>query len=150
MSFTDDSGNEETLTSAATDMVEGAAPPLTVSLENTPDTHDGQNVFTFELRFSEEPHFSYKTLRDHAFTVAGGTVKKTQPITKGSNLRWQITVRPDGDGQVSITLPVTTDCDAEGAICTRDGRMLSNELALTISGPGDRPVPGCRPDLSGQ
>ena len=27
------------------------------------------------------------------------------------------------------------DCDAEGAIGTRDGRMLSDELALTVSGP---------------
>ena len=28
--------------------------------------------------------------------------------------------------------------------------MLSNELVLTVGGPGDRPVPGCRPALSGQ
>ena len=28
--------------------------------------------------------------------------------------------------------------------------MLSNELALTVGCPGDRPVPGCRPALSGQ
>ena len=101
-----------------------------------PDTHDGQNVFTFELRFSEEFSLSYKMLRDHAFTVAGGTVQKAERITKGSNLRWLITVRPDGDGQVAITLPATTDCDAEGAICTGDGRMLSNELVLTVDGPG--------------
>ena len=57
-------------------------------------------------------------------------------ITKGSNLRWLITVRPDGDGQVAITLPVTEDCDAEGAICTGDGRRLSNRLELTVGGPG--------------
>ena len=133
VSLTDDAGNDETLTSAATDAV---AVPLTASLENTPDTHDGQNVFTFELRFSEESSLSYKILRDHAFTVAGGTVEKAKRITQGSNLRWLITVRPDGDGQVAITLPVTEDCDAEGAICRREGRMLSNELVLTVSGPG--------------
>ena len=133
VSFTDDAGNEETLTSAATAVVKA---PLTASLENTPDTHDGENVFTFELRFSEEFSLSYKTLRDHAFTVSGGEVEKAERITKGSNLRWLITVRPDGDGQVTITLPATTDCDAEGAICTGDGRMLSNELVLTVDGPG--------------
>ena len=133
VSLTDDAGNDGTLTSAATDAV---AVPLTASLENPPDTHDGQNVFTFELRFSEEFSLSYKILRDHAFTVAGGTVEKAKRITQGSNLRWLITVRPDGDGQVAITLPVTEDCDAEGAICTREGRMLSNELVLTVSGPG--------------
>ena len=103
------------LSSAATAVVKA---PLTASLENTPDSHDGQNVFTFELQFSEEFSVSYKMLRDHAFTVAGGTVEKAERITKGSNLRWRITVRPDGDGQVAITLPATTDCDAEGAICT--------------------------------
>ena len=108
MSFTDDSGNEETLTSAATDMVEGAAPPLTASLENTPDTHDGQNVFTFELRFSKKPHLSHKTLQDQAFTVAGGTAKKAERITKGSNLRRQITVRPDGDGQHGLAAEAAT------------------------------------------
>ena len=42
------------------------------------------------------------------------------------------------------------DCDAEGSICTGDGRMLSNELVLTVSGPGDRPVQGCRPALYGR
>ena len=132
VSFTDDAGNEETLTSAAT----AVTVSLTASLENTPDSHDGQNVFTFELRFSEKPNLSYRTLRDHAFTVAGGTVEKAERITQGSNIRWRITVRPDVDGQVTITLPATTDCDAEEAICTGDGRMLSNELVLTVDGPG--------------
>ena len=133
VSFTDDAGNEESLTSEATDAV---AVPLTASLENTPDTHDGENVFTSELGFSEEFSLSYKVLRDHAFTVAGGTVTNAERITKGSNLRWLITVRPDGDGQVAITLPVTEDCTALGAVCTGDGRRLCNRLELTVGGPG--------------
>ena len=132
VSFTDDAGNEESLTSEATDAV---SVPLTARLEDTPYTHDGQNVFTFELRLSEELKLSYKTLRDHAFTVSGGAVENAGRITKGSNLRWRITVRPDGDGQVSVTLPVTTDCAAQEAICTGDGRMLSNRLEFTVSGP---------------
>ena len=131
--FTDDAGNEESLTSEATDAV---AVPLTASLENTPDTHDGENVFTSELGFSEEFSLSYKVLRDHAFTVAGGTVTNAERIIKGSNLRWLITVRPDGDGQVAITLPVTEDCTALGAVCTGDGRRLCNRLELTVGGPG--------------
>ena len=52
------------------------------------------------------------------------------------NIHWEITVRPDGDGEVVVTLPVTTDCADYEAICTDDGRMLSNELVLTVSGPG--------------
>ena len=41
------------------------SPPLTAS------AHNGQDAFTFELRFSEDPKpdFSYTTVRDHAFTV---------------------------------------------------------------------------------
>ena len=137
VSFTDDGGNEESLTSAASAAVE-AAPltPLTALIENAAASHDGESVFTFELRFSEEFGISYKTLRDHAFTVTGGTVRKAQRLEQGSNIGWGITVRPDGNGQVVIVLPETTDCEAQGAICTEDGRMLSHRLELTVGGPG--------------
>ena len=136
VSFTDNAGNAESVASAATAAVE-AAPltPLTASVENVAASHDGENVFTFELRFSEEFGISYKTLRDHAFTVTGGTVKKAQRLEQGSNIGWRITVSPNSSGAVTIILPITEDCDAQGAICTEDGRMLSTELVLTVSGP---------------
>ena len=135
LSFTDDAGNSEELTSAATGTV--AAAPLTATVHDEPASHDGQSVFTFELRFSESPKddFSYKTLRDHAFLVTGGEVTKARRLTKGSNIGWEITVTPNSDANVSVVLPVTTDCNADGAICTGDGRMLSEEMALTVSGP---------------
>ena len=136
VSFTDDADNDESLTSDATDAVAGLpAEPLTASIENAAASHDG-TAFTFELRFSEELGLSYKTLRDHAFTVTGGDVKKAQRLEQGSNVGWRITVRPDGNGGVSIVLPETTDCAAQGAICTGDGRKLSNRLELTVSGTG--------------
>ena len=136
VSFSDDRGNEETLTSAATGAVEAAPlPPLTALIENAAASHDGESVFTFELRFSEEFGISYKTLRDHAFTVTGGTVKKAQRLEQGSDIGWRITVRPNSDGAVTIILPITEDCETQGAICTEDGRKLSNELELTVSGP---------------
>ena len=137
MSFTDDEGNQESLTSAATGAVAGApADPLTASLENNPQSHNGTNTFTFELRFSEEVKLSYKTLRDHVFTVTNGTVIKARRLTQGSNLRWEIHVVPDSDASVTVALPVTTDCAATGAVCTADGKMLSSRLELTVSGPG--------------
>ena len=137
VSFTDNGGNAESLTSAATDAVDGApSTPLTALIENAAASHDGESVFTFELRFSEEFGVSYKTLRDHAFTVTGGTVKKAQRLEQGSNIGWRITVRPDGNGDVTVVLPETTDCDDQGAICTGDGRMLSSRLELTVGGPG--------------
>ena len=139
--FTDDAGNEESLTSKATAAVAAApAAPLTASLENEPTSHDGQKAFTFELRFSEHiKSLSYVTLRDHAFTVIGGEVKKAQrvdPQSETRNIHWRIKVKPDGDGDVTIVLPATTRCGAQGAICTGDGRKLSTELELTVAGPG--------------
>ena len=135
VSFTDDAGSEETLTSAATSEVAAAPSPLTVSLENNPASHNGTDVFTFQIRFSEQFALSFKTLQDHAFTVDGGTAKRAIRQVKGSNIGWTITVEPDSDAVVRIVLPATTDCDATGAICTEDGRKLSNSLDFTVSGP---------------
>lgn len=113
-----------------------ASAPLTVSLVSQALAHDGEHQFTFEIRFTEEFSLSYKTLRDHAFTVAGGTIEKAARTLKGSNAGWEIAVRPDGGDDVIITLPTTTECSEDGAICTEDGRKLSNDLLVKVSGPG--------------
>ena len=136
VSFSDDGGNEESLTSAATGAV-APRPPLTASFESKPSNHDGQTAFTFELRFSEEPDpdFSYQTLRDHAFTVTGGSVEKAQRLEKPSNILWRITVEPDSNAAVTVVLPITENCGDQGAVCTEDGRMLSNRLELSVGGP---------------
>ena len=137
VTFTDDADNDESLTSVATAEVTAAPVPLTVSVTvAAPTTHDGSSEFTFEIEFSEEFGLSYVTLRDFAFTETGGEVRKAQRMDKPSNIRWLITVEPNGNGDVTIVLPVTTDCNADGAICTGDGRKLSNSLSFTVSGPG--------------
>ena len=112
-------------------------PPLTASFESVPTSHNGSDNFKFRISFSEEPKsgFSYTTMRDHAFTVTGGSVTGARRLVSGKNLRWEIVVSPDSNGDVTITLPATTDCDAQGAICTDDGRMVSEGLELTVSGP---------------
>ena len=60
---------------------------------------------------------------------------RARRLEPGKNVRWEITVQPDGDGTVSIVLPIATYCDATGAICTEDGRTLSNRLEMRVSGP---------------
>ena len=62
-------------------------------------------------------------------------MKQAKRQVKGSNIGWTITVEPDSDSAVRIVLPATTGCDATGAICTEDGRKLSNSLDFTVSGP---------------
>ena len=113
-----------------------AQTPLTASIHDDATSHDGQAEFTFELRFSENLEgFSYKTLRDHAFTVTNGEVKVARRLVRGSNIRWEIKVRPTSNGDVTIVLPITTDCTVSGGVCTGDGRKLSNRLELAVSGP---------------
>ena len=140
LSFTDDSGHQETLTSAATVAVASAPTTLTAATHDAPGSHNGQEKFTFELRFSEElgTGFSYKTLRDHAFTVTRGEVVGARRLDSDSdtpNIRWEISVTPDSTADVTVELPVTTDCEAQGAICTEDGTMLSSPLKFTVMGP---------------
>ena len=105
--------------------------PLTASFGGMPTEHDG-TPFTFTLTFSEAPEVSYVTLREDAFAVTGGTVERAQRKSPPSNLEWTITVEPLGHGDVSIGLSATTDCDAEGAICTDDDRPLSNANSATV------------------
>ncbi len=137
VSFTDDADNEESLTSEATVAVAAAPVPLTVSLTvAAPATHDGSSEFTFDIEFSEEFGLSYVLLKTHAFNVTGGTVETAQRTDKPSNISWRITVKPTSTGDVTVVLSATTDCGADGAICTGDGRKLSNSLSFTVSGPG--------------
>ena len=140
LSFTDDSGHQETLTSAATVAVASAPTTLTAATHDAPGSHNGQEKFTFELRFSEElgTGFSYKTLRDHAFTVTRGEVVGARRLDSDSdtpNIRWEISVTPDSTADVTVELPVTTDCEAQGAVCTDDGTVLSSPLKFTVKGP---------------
>ena len=161
VTFTDDAGNAESLTSYAVlsappliipdeetppestdtrEAQEAAETPLTAAIHDAPESHDGQEDFTFELRFSEEPKegFSSLTLRDHAFTVTGGTVEGARQLDGGSatpNIRWEISVTPDSNADVTVELPATEDCDTQGAICTDDGRALSSPLKFTVMGP---------------
>ena len=141
LSFTDDRGHQETLTSTATAAVTAAPSLLTVSVESAPTSHNGSEAFRIRVAFSETPEsgFSYTTMRDHAFTVTGGDVTGARRLVSGKNLRWEVTVQPSGNADVTVELPVTTDCTAQGAICTDNDEKLSNSLNLTVSGPEATP-----------
>ena len=122
MTFNDDAGNAESLTSTATTAVAAQPTPvalITASFANVPADHNGDN-FTFQLDFSENVEAGYARIRDHAFTVDGATIAKASRQTQGSNQGWNVEVDPTGNGEVTITLPETTDCSDSGAICTGD------------------------------
>ena len=125
--------------------VEGPpAVPLTAELDGVPEAHDGQSTFTFGLTFSQEPRVGYRTLRDSAFDVGGGAVRKARRRQSGSDLSWEITVEPSSHRDVSIRLPETGSCSASGAICTGDGRPLSHALSASVRGPAAMSVSDAR------
>ena len=139
VTFSDDAGNAESLTSTATTAV--AAQPaetpvvlITASFANVPADHNGDN-FTFQLNFSENVEAGYSRIRDHAFTVDGGAIANAYRQTQGSNQGWNVEVDPTGNGEVTITLPETTDCSDSGPICTGDERMLSHATSALVAGP---------------
>ncbi len=109
-----------------------------------PSEHDGETVFTFEVRFSEAFPLSYLTMRDSVLTVTNGRVMGARRLDNPHhehqgmqpNRRWEVRVRPDSNAEdVRIVLPETASCGASGAVCTEDGRKLSNAVSATVAGP---------------
>ena len=110
------------------------ADPLTASFASAPETHDGENGFTFRIAFSEDVEITPEDMRDHALLVTGGTVTDTQRVDDRKDL-WELTVEPAGSGAVSILVHSGRACTETGALCTADGRSLTSALALRVPGP---------------
>ena len=137
MTFTDAADNEETLTSKATAEVTAAPVPLPVSLTvSAPATHDGSAEFTFDIGFSEEFGLSYKTLKPHAFNVTGGSVESAQRTDKPKQHSLAHHGKAARHRGRDHRTPGNHGLRRPGAICTGDGRKLSNSLSFTVSGRG--------------
>ena len=146
VTFTDKNDYTETLTSAATSTL---VTPLTAGFRDAPDKHLGTGVFTFDIAFSEPISIGYVTLRDDSLDVTNGSATKAKRVDSQSDL-WKITVDPDSDAAVTVVLPITEDCAAQDAVCTRDGKKLSNRSELTVPGPAAANTPATGlPTISG-
>ena len=110
------------------------ADPLTASFASAPETHDGENGFTFRIAFSEDVEITPEDMRDHALLVTGGTVTDAQRVNDRKDL-WELTAEPAGSGAVSILVHSGRACTETGALCTADGRSLTSALALRVPGP---------------
>lgn len=143
--------------------IESELPPLetkvlTVGFENAPALHDAATAFTVQLRFSEEVWLSGGAFREGLLAVAGGTVGQAVRVAAGSNTAWEVTVTPDGESDVVITLPANQACDANMAACTVDGRSLAESATVTIpwsalpptSAAPSTPVTPPQDDVSGE
>ena len=114
--------------------VETGPLPLTASLVNVPAEHDGDSGFTLRIAFSETIRMSGRRLRSDVVAVAGGRATKARSVNGRKDL-WKLTVRPDSLADVTVTLAAGAACDTPGAVCTADGRALSNTISATVEGP---------------
>ena len=115
----------------------GSGPPeLTASFEGMPAKHRGEGGFHFRVAFSEDIGISFRALREDAFTVTGGRVTGGKRVDGRRDL-FKMTVRPDSDGDVTITLAAGRECATSGAIYTKgeNRRQLTNSPSATVKGP---------------
>ena len=113
-----------------------AAQRITASFNDVPRSHDGESEFNLRLAFVKDMGISPTSLREDALAATGGAVTRVQRVDDRSDL-FEITVEPDSDEDVTITLSSSGDCGESGAICTQeeDPRKLYNSPTATVAGP---------------
>ena len=115
-------------------------PRLLAEFHRTPASHDGSTPFRVRLRFSEELGLGKRAFTRDMLTVTGGTAGLSSQLAPPSTMGWEFPVTPDGDGDVSITLPVNRACGPLIGPCTPNGRVLSAPASVTVAGPsGESP-----------
>ena len=109
---------------------------ITASFNDVPRSHDGESEFNFQVAFVKDVGISPDSLREDALAATGGAVTQVQRVDDRSD-RFEITVEPDSDEDVTITLSSSGDCGESGAVCTQeeDPRKLYNSPAATVAGP---------------
>ena len=129
----------ETVGSATVTIAASDAAPLRARVDEAPETHAGTGTFTLRIGFSEAIANGQESL-SQALQVTGGTLRAVRPVG-GNGERWEIEIEPASAEVVVVSLPPTADCDAAGAVCTADGKPLSNRLEATIPGETDPELP---------
>ena len=124
--------------------------PLTARFEGLPEAgHGGGGTpFAFQLVFSEAVSTTPEALRDHALAVTNATVEAASRVDGRSDL-WEVRLTPESDAMVTVSLSPLAGCDAAGAVCTEDGRMLSVGAARVILGPPPNSPATGQPTISG-
>ena len=112
---------------------EAASGGLTARFARAPAEHDGQ-AFTLRIAFNETIRMSGRRLRGDVVAVSGGRATKAGPVNARKDL-WKLTIRPDPRADVTVTLAGGAACDTPQAVCTADGRALSNTISATVRGP---------------
>ena len=108
----------------------GASDALTASTEG-PATHTGANV-RVRVLFSDNIRLANEEFRNHSIEVIGGDVEDTGRVNRRHDLFWISVVPHSGHEDVTVVLAAGRDCRVVGAVCTSDGRRLSNRVEHTV------------------
>ena len=137
VSFTDDAGNDETLTSAATAAVAARPAPLTARFPVSPfqsSRHQGDDDRPQVIVAFNQPVQSF-TKTTPSVSLTGAVVRSVARHQEdGLENAWIFWLDPEGDDDLAFTLVAGQSCDG-GGICTREGGMLSQGLSKTLPGP---------------
>ena len=141
--FSDDRGNDEALTSAATGAVAARPAQLTATFPASPfqsSRHKGdddrpQVIVAFNL-----PVQSFDKTTP-SVSLTGATVSSlVRHEEDGLENAWVFFLDPEGNDEIVFTLVAGQSCDV-GGICTGEGKMLSEGGTTTLPGPDEEDKP---------
>ena len=106
--------------------------PLTAGWDGAPESHNGSRSFSFHVAFSEDVVIGHNTGLKPSLTVTNGSVTRTKRVSDRKDL-WEVTVKPDSDADMTVSLRAKQPCSDWGAICaSSDERRLSEGPELTV------------------
>ena len=118
-----------------------ALDPLTARLRGAVSEHDGETPFLVELVLSESLESGSRWPSAASFKVKGGSVES---VRRFRPYRFHVHVKPKSWKDVTVTLSGGRACGEAGAICTADGRSVSNTSSVTVGGPVRIRIAGAR------
>ena len=113
---------------------------LTASFHGAPDAHNGKQLFTFEIRFSEDFDGLRLGALKQALEVTGGRVVDVKRTVRGENGGVTVRVRPASSGALTVTLAAGI---AGGGSLTVPGpatASLPDPVTPPVSEPDPQPV----------
>lgn len=112
---------------------------VTATVVDSPDWHDGSHPFDVRVRFDAELHNSYMRIMRAFEGTTGGTVVRTRPVPRYDGTHdgtlWDVTVQPDGIGDVTLALKTGGPCREIDQPCSKDWRWITaaRDFPLTIA-----------------
>ena len=135
---------------------EAGARSLKARFVSPPEQHDGEKRVKVRVAFSEAIEESPENVGEHGVRVEGGRVTSVRRVDNrpagGAAGRsgggqedgeqvWEFEIEPGSGEDLTMRIDAGRPCDEAGAICTADGRSLSQGIATTVEGPETGPPP---------